>query len=1415
MRDMEQIRKWKKLWGYDDLQVRPGGKMAKNDAPFRLLENMALDLETKAKTDVENAESLREQEKKLRAKAKSLTGLEYDPMDGPLAKSIEARVVDRRTADTTAARDQIADDFYTEARGEELNTLVFSAKGKKKHYLAEGFGMRTIADRREKKEKDKISGIRMFNEYNAAYQRGDASKKYKSEMAGLYEKKRTSYLKIRKRAECIQSKLDTLETAKRKVEEREAAIKKGEYNPEIHGPKKGEEDAPDKLVENYEKEHKDLLDSLGELKTSEKEMPASDGVFFVNSPAVIKKLNTIYGPNWADPNPVKEGEPTKFKPTYFNEIGAPVPGLIDVGPGILALRMDKAKMDAEQRKVFQDRLLDGTGSTPSSYDLVRAVNDDTDILAKGAQDENLDNTGALKSMAEGRGCKALADIPASHPMAQPAQAAANMVDGLAKALAKTLPGFDKDNPLAALASGKAPLKTNKVLASCLAKIGKLTDLLASYVEDAPRFARFFDLLADEVNLVLSITKPYKAQDFDAATKKINEDRIPVTKELAKDGVKCQTFMASGGMAAMSTAIQIAYEQTGASQVFIVDGPSTHGATYFEVEGNIIGKDSKAKDDALESKDFKPPVILGTLNPSTPVTQKDHPKGWSVGQLIDNIKGKLEPCADKLTVEKPAFAIIDITVEKDEKGKDQEVDKLVSAFADDVKAGKLVFMLNKSYQKYPALGTGKTMAGGLTVIGKGGAAEESLKGAAETQKTEGQLEREENQLVMHFLTHEADIERKMLDRAGKNAKFLNGLMPEVKGQPATRMAYDEGLPFLVLDDTSVTFKGNNDPDDKKREKRMQWVFHGMGLENRMSFAFQNSACLGIDEGRFRIGVGVEPESEMVEKMYSTVRLASLDGDARSAPIEPGFLTATSDKAIGKASEALSGMLTEGLDNDQLSKEPNLTEVKELNEKSAAISAKEYLASRLDVAFTETKAENFPVPQEKPSDSEELANWQAESAQWRSNAVELLDQHQDCFDSMPFFRRYEDGGVEVDVSGYSRSTKTKIPDPMTDDFYTLAAAWTDKQIQHQLAELKKIKSAERTSAQEELKRQRGAIDDPLGEAVKLRKEASELRLELAKEVGAPKESVATLVIADDGRLVLNPTVLASLKEAARKAETDDEEKRAALLKKLVDKRMVTESRALTKATEDKDKELRDGAAPKVADKNAAWREKTVRRLLKAKMLEPSKIVRGGPENIIISPSDTALKDILGRAQDKPTDQMKLLAAMRTTTIDNPAHDLSTARRPEAAPPTVDIPDAKNDAWRNALARLLMKEGLLEKYDLKMPDAKRDGELRELKAKLETKKKDAWKETVLKSLPEVVRSKLLDPVEDNELVEAAARQRDEWTRQATETLKGGAVRTCICKSRGGDRAQDKTERAGRAQARVRHPRPERGRRCRCSER
>jgi hypothetical protein len=571
----------------------------------------------------------------------------------------------------------------------------------------------------------------------------------------------------------------------------------------------------------------------------------------VNSAKTLEKLEAFYGSEW-----------TNLKNQFKGSIET-----IAEGFHVIVFKAPPSPKDLIKVITW----INTTGSMPSSYDALRSLSggkSGTDSLGDPTSPDSLGNKDTLNKLVDGSGRQALQNVPEKHPMKNVATAAAQLVGGLKDTLTQTL--AKKGD-----AFEKSPL-----VESALKNLDNLMEAMPTYLDDTPRFTKLFDVMIDEVYLLLATCQPYDEESYKKQAKNLLFERAPALKEMVDEekGAKgeseigVETFAMSSGMGAISNAIQAAVACSGvmAAEVDVADEQSAptgeKSANYFELQGYLLTKDKPVND--------KGKVLVATLNPSTPTTkmggQTDN--AWGIKELNDKIDKKIETLGQDLTPESPLTVVIDITVEKSaEKSADNELNQLFNNCDSVIRDGLVMFVLCKSYQKYPSLGAAKVMAGGVSVVGKKSERLTKLTDRLKSaEKETGLMNKDEGQLMTHLLANGGDVELPMLKHAADNAKFLakNLIKPGAKGP----YLYSDDLPFAVVSDLKLVIEGGG----KAEKQKIPRLLRKAGLDSRDSFGFQNSSYLAIGEGRVRLNPGQEPPSELVEKFFVMGKLTGSIG-----------------------------------------------------------------------------------------------------------------------------------------------------------------------------------------------------------------------------------------------------------------------------------------------------------------------------------------------------------------------------------------------------------------------------------------------------------------------------------------------------------------------------------------------------------
>lgn len=619
-----------------------------------------------------------------------------------------------------------------------------------------------------------------------------------------------------------------------------------------------------------------MFESLYIKQTEQEDLPKfnRNRTVFTNSANTAERLTAIYGLEWTPPDG-KTKHNVRPQGTKFQSL--------KVGRGIHAMVFEK-DLTKEQKAYLAGRMLPGIGATCSTHEVSKQLAPSEDPLFDPLlTNDKLENKKMLAHIESSSTLRTFDTLPSHHPMKTIGEATARMITGLAKAM----DNLDEDKSTA--------LNHNKLVDAALTNIGELMEVMPTYMDDIPRFSRLFDILVDEVYLTLAIARPYTIEDYKSAASASLESRAPTLKNMEASGVQSGNYLLSSGMDTIASGIIAAKEALGTRSP-AVDLMSrqtairTRGANYFEVQFNMLGESMLGSDS---------PLIMGTLNPSTPTRRMlpDADLDWNVDTLIEGVSSRVRPekagqpsGKQAPTAAEPVVLVLDITVEKG--GEAPELEKIISAFRDEIATGALHLVLCKSYQKFPSLGSGKAMAGNVSVVGKGPVHDRLSESLGRRENDEDIIKNDEAQLVTHFTKHEEQMERPMLARAARNASIIRGFLPEKVDARDLQFLYAKDLPFVAIPDRQIKLEGDGSISVKRPDELLQ----ALGVESRFSFGFQNTSCLPFPDG-VRIAAGQESEGEIIEKLYSVMKMVD---PVNAEPIS----VATIDKLAGDAADAAS-------------------------------------------------------------------------------------------------------------------------------------------------------------------------------------------------------------------------------------------------------------------------------------------------------------------------------------------------------------------------------------------------------------------------------------------------------------------------------------------------------------------------------
>lgn len=616
--------------------------------------------------------------------------------------------------------------------------------------------------------------------------------------------------------------------------------------------------------------HKETLDEMISDKIGHP--PVEGEVYYLSDLSVITRMTELYGENWGESG-IGGHERRK------HIIGDGIMAIQFVPPLVLPPPDDEesnSERDIRRKKHSEmEHHLYSVGGFPSPYDIIKAAHPsdvdplrDVDLLP-----ETHSNGEEITAVLDTPGVQTLETaVKSGHPHTNIAGASVEMLKGLQKMLGDVDTGDDEE--MAQL------VRRNPVVADAISEIGELCELMHAQLDDAPRLARLYDLLVDEVHLILSVVKPYSPEDIKGAATEGLTRKSPTLVALLEDtDVKAESFLLASGMDAMSSAVVNALRCYPENRHLTLGDRKTKGddrkltADYFEVGDGLL----KNKELFTQAGN----IMVLTLNPSTPVTTfaENGPPSWDVSNVVGKIRDRFTD--NPGTQDDPVIAILDITVEKPPgSGEDEELETLFRAIGKWLADGSLILTVNKSYQKYPSMGSGKILSGGATVIGCGPQSKAIRAGLRADEDAGGCLAKEESQLACHFMTQEEDLERTLLTKAAENATFVKtffeGSEAQHQGDPDRRQKnyFGEGLPYLVIGGQGEAFDVEErvwgDAGKKSNKPAPMHMMWEMGVEQKMSFGFHTTSALPMPGGT-RIALGQESKSDLVELLYAVGKL----------------------------------------------------------------------------------------------------------------------------------------------------------------------------------------------------------------------------------------------------------------------------------------------------------------------------------------------------------------------------------------------------------------------------------------------------------------------------------------------------------------------------------------------------------------
>lgn len=488
-------------------------------------------------------------------------------------------------------------------------------------------------------------------------------------------------------------------------------------------------------------------------------------------------------------------------------------------PGLYVLQVAHGTMKVGD---IQDYLKQ-TGATPSSYQAYKYL-----YKKEGEEIEfgKTDNRWLLRELLGGKSLKKLRQLAKTDvPMRDLLDTTVRLLDGLSSFEVRVSHRF-----------GRGVLVT-----SALKSLSNLLDILAFYGHTTARTSSYYNLIFDELFIILASVRPYQLKDLLDGEAVVHQQRNPVLHLFVETlGVLQRHIHAAwSGMDALVTSLE-------AAKAVSAEGVQLLGcdeqSNYFEV-GLVLAAQLRIAKEGEE-----PGIIYATPRPSTPLSKPVTPAEIAKVAL-ERVKKLRQKELKGVTV---VSLIVDVTIQvPPEEGERSEIDQLLLLIQEPLLSGELQLFLARSYQKYAKLGSGKFMGGCLSLIYATKSSEKSLK-YLKGLIDEGNGARDEMQLFIHMLKYAHDKELSYVGKAAKSAEFVaKELLVNGGGYD-----YVRGLPFVV------------------KQGIMERFFVCLDILKLDSFGMMTSTYLGVVTQSLsmnRVTIGQESRERLIEKFYAVGHL----------------------------------------------------------------------------------------------------------------------------------------------------------------------------------------------------------------------------------------------------------------------------------------------------------------------------------------------------------------------------------------------------------------------------------------------------------------------------------------------------------------------------------------------------------------
>jgi hypothetical protein len=541
---------------------------------------------------------------------------------------------------------------------------------------------------------------------------------------------------------------------------------------------------------------------------------SDENVVFVHSHSAVARIHTLLlGKDW--------------NKSYIRAI--------EIIPGLVAIEFHNPDLAA-----WVNGKIPYLGVVPSAYEIIKY----TKTEAQPTLNYDLENEKTLSEL-EAKVLSTSFAKYADKDVNTASWAILQSASSLIKNLAPSLRGISTLNLF----------KKDETTFSALAALSHCLDAMPTLISDSSRLFACYQTIIEEINVILSMHKPYYDYNFKEASSRALDVRSGGFLGRSV-GLQSETFLLSSGMDAITTGMMIARDLSGATRPgFLADSEQNQLPDYWETV-------SINNEIELDVGEF---VLATVLNPSLPMKSEAEgaSKQWTASEVVSGVRQKLS--SSTYDTDHPLVLILDTTVEIPVESGKSDLSDVLLALEEPINTGILKMVLCKSYQKYPSLGTGKIMAGGISLIAKSD--DKTTQALEDLRAYEAEVDwmkNDESQLMTHFLMNGSHNDLHMIGAAAENADFVSKVCFRDRGNGKYGFdRYQKNLPFGVIDNADRNFKVKGKLDESVISLKS---LIEKEAEERWSFGILGTSSLFITDAELRLTFDQERREELLEKFY---------------------------------------------------------------------------------------------------------------------------------------------------------------------------------------------------------------------------------------------------------------------------------------------------------------------------------------------------------------------------------------------------------------------------------------------------------------------------------------------------------------------------------------------------------------------